>query len=141
MQKIEKWEDVAPFAGRIIAYATFSSYFGCNGGYCLDNKLKYGRISKEAARWNRDGKGYSLRQMINFGEKVIEEKALTDSKLRGAVMAMRYLSIDEIIDLHQAVSEQNVRLEIYTAEYTLKQITLELVRHGLDADLCKTKIP
>lgn len=141
MQKIEKWEDVAPFAGRIIAYATFSSYFGSNCGYCLDNKINCGRIGKEAARWNRDGKGYSLRQMINFGEKVIEEKALTDSRLRGAVMAMRYLSIDEIICLHQAVNEQNVRLEIYTTEYTIRQLIIEFGKHGLDADLCKTKIP
>lgn len=108
---IRKWEDVIPFAGRIVAYQA-KTYYYTNGkeGYPWDPfpGLLYGRISEAPRFWSR-GEGYSMSYLLlpkdmasncAFTNDLLEE----DANVRMRLADHQELGlIGRVIDSAQAV--------------------------------------
>lgn len=108
MVAINTWEDVAPFAGRVVAFRVQSDCFGFNTSYPIDDdETKYGCITympgygsshKDAA--------YHLWQLLSVTGKQRPEVGLDTPHLQRAGMTMRCLQLGELMYIDQILSEQ-----------------------------------
>lgn len=120
MVKVEKWEDVKPFAGKIVAYTTNSSFFLSKDGCSFDDaKIKYGYIPEGFGDWlacdesghllhpyehHRDrGWGYRIMQLVALGNFCLSYKPLVNFRLKDAQLAMRCVHLPEAVKIGEAI--------------------------------------
>lgn len=67
MTSIKSWKDVTPFAGRVIAVQSKSSYFNFIHGECFllnDSPLFYGLVNKESSLYRSNTYGYGMAPIL-----------------------------------------------------------------------------
>lgn len=150
MVPIKKWEDVKPFAGKIVAYIMSSDfYLSENGCSFADENIKYGYISKGFCDWiacDRDGKrlyphdfnkdrgwGYSINQLITSENRSFSYKPLVNFRLKEAQLQMRCVHLDEVVTIGEYIENRKACFEgewhfvkgaLLCLIYGLRKITL-----------------
>lgn len=66
MTKINKWQGMKQFAGRIIAYKSNSHYICFGKNYKIDNdsSIQFGQVSLTPLKWADQQQGYHLYKVI-----------------------------------------------------------------------------
>lgn len=127
MVKINKWQDVAPFADRVVAYVTNAHYFGSDKGYPIssDSRLKYGYIGK-VFPWGT-GDGYTLIQLLKVddsaGHKPLNDYWLGQSE--ETYLFMRLASKEELAKMIEAVPLRKAKFEYMFDEPSVHSIITE----------------
>lgn len=149
-KKINSWQDVAPFAGKIVAYSThYDFYLSEHGCSFADANIKYGYIPKGYGDWiacDRDGRylyphdfnrdrgwGYGLRQLVISGSNSFSYKPLVNFRLKEAQLEMRCVRLDELVTIGEYIENKKacfegesllVRQALLALIYELQKITL-----------------
>lgn len=160
MKKIEKWQDVEPFKGKIVAYCTnYSFYLSQNGCSFSDKQIRYGYINEGLGDWlacdgagnllypnnhhKGRGWGYGMHQLIASEIRSFTYKPLVDFRFKEAHLEIRQINLDELICIHEYVKKRWAYFEgsnLFEAA-ALKSLQRELCDKGLtEADLSKHKI-
>lgn len=109
MTEINTWQDLAPFALRIIAYKSDSSYINCNKNYKFDKKdtIQFGVVSEFPMTW-KDG-GYDLHQLIQGGALAVY-CYLTNREISEG-LAARLANKDETVKIYAAIRNDKARFQ------------------------------
>ena len=105
-QTIQSWEEVAPFAGRVVAYQTDSVYFGATKGYTVEN-IHFGHISEFPIYFSE--KGYNMVKVLKPGD-VPGNCVLVASKLKLHI-SMRLATKEEIGLIGKAITADQATFE------------------------------
>lgn len=122
---IEKWEDVIPFAGRIVAVVSKSLYIGKSDA----DKPLFGRVAKTPSLWIGRVAGYNLSQFKVPGQ-IASNCALIDKELMGSSTSIRLASQEELEFLKKQVEEGALRLEYDLENQALVMIDEELANRS-----------
>ena len=121
MQLVRSWSDVAPFAGRVIAFKTNSDshQFKGNQGYFLkDNSTRFGFIDTIWSCWKDEGIGYNMSMLLKPGD-VSQNRLLVRSEL--VDFSMRLATENELRLIDRAITAGQARIE-YTNNDRIKAI-------------------
>lgn len=110
MTKIEKWESMAPFASRVVAFRTTSPYFGAKKGFSIDSdaSLKFGYISDYITSYAR-GEAYNIKRLLKPTE-VSELCALVNPRL-DIPLLMRLATLEEVNKMRKAIQSAAAKFE------------------------------
>lgn len=112
MIKIEKWEDLTPYSGKIIAFISgtgFRAHKGCN--LILNTGLQYGYVARSAYQWSGSGEwGYSIHQLIR-SKDVDVTQGWTNSLLNEIKLSIRHVSEYETISIRALVKNKHAHFE------------------------------
>lgn len=118
MALIAKWEDVAPFAGKVIAFKILGGSLGSEKEYVLteDNTLKFGYIYDFVSPWHREGKGYEITRLLK--RNVIHGVfALTNDSIKELTpLLMRVATTHEINKICNAIDSNMAEFQYASNE-------------------------
>ena len=100
LQRIQDWQDVTPFAGKVVAYMAAMPYLDSGYKYVLPNSdLSYGYIENYPSRWGVNcGNGYNLRQLLKKGG-VGSNTALANKYIDEGSLYMRDVNSQEAYEI------------------------------------------
>lgn len=113
--KVEKWEDVARFAGRTICYTTKSEYIKGDLNFKI-NENQYGIISDSVHFWTSDPWGYDFDSgyqlyRICLEKSVISKRGLTNTILKNCKLEIRLVTEQEKSVLIDKLKENECKIE------------------------------
>lgn len=125
MIKIKESNDAWPFAGKIIAYTTNSSYLGTYVGLVINNKneIKYGYVEDKPTHLIGQPAAFRIHQFKRAYETAEGCKALMDQILRerNFALAMRYANNDELTFIAEAIKNGKAYLEDFILIWSVEQ--------------------
>ena len=114
--KVEKWEDVARFAGRTVCYKTKSKYIEGDCNFKIDEN-QYGTISDSVHFWTPDPwgssdfeSGYQLHR-ICLEKSVVYKRALINTVLTNSELEIRLATESEKTILLDALKQKQCKIE------------------------------
>lgn len=114
MEAITKPEQVAPFAGQIVAYQ--SDYWWHADGAYENEGVCFGRISNKMSGWDGEGKaGYSMDRFV-LPNALAHSNALIQPELDKCNLRIRLATKDELSQLGKLVSASDIRIEYSSVE-------------------------
>lgn len=139
--EIKKWEDVRPFAGKVVAYITNNDLYLSQKTIVVGKeKVNYGYISCGFNVWDMRQFGYELYPLV---EKLttVDHRPITDFELK-LDLHMRYIELDEIFCIEQAINDCAAFFEhMESKEFFFEVLKNALAKYGLQKkDFQKTKI-
>lgn len=123
MQVISSWDQVVPFAGRIVAYQADSGHFGATSGYTVGD-YHFGCIDETPSNWSGGEKGYNMTKLLK-PEAVGSTCALIASVLKKPIF-IRLATKEETSLIGKAIAAGQARFE-YMSD--TKRIQAILERH------------
>lgn len=110
MTKIEKWESMAPFASRVVAFRTTSPYFGAKKGFSIDSdaSLKFGYISDDPSSYEGE-MGYKITRLLKPTE--IPGGCLVFNSHLDIPLLMRLATVEEVNKMRKAVESAMAEFE------------------------------
>jgi len=111
MTKIEKWESVTPFAGRVVAFRTTSPYFGAKKGFPIDSdaSLKFGYISDDPSSYDEGEMGYKITRLLKPTE--IPGGCIVLNSHLDIPLLMRLATVEEVNKMRKAVESAIAEFE------------------------------
>lgn len=106
--KIEKWEDVKPFEGQLIAYKT-NNWLLSKKNIEL-NSTYFGYVSTQLAEWESGGYGYNLHRLIEF-DSAPSTHPLINNILNRTYLYIRLVTEEELNTIENLLNEKKAELE------------------------------
>jgi hypothetical protein len=107
---IKTWQDVSPFAGKIVAYTAIRSFLDDTiDRYLLpSSNLSYGYVEGKSSQWVIGGEGYKLHPLL---EKEGEQRniALKDAYIAKRFFDMRKITSQEAEEIRDALTAQEAK--------------------------------
>jgi hypothetical protein len=119
MTQIKKWEDVAQFAGKIVAYKATSYYLARSSkdrcSIATDPSFVYGYVKGEPCQWDgigliRGEMGYDVARLFR-PEAVASACAFIDTRIKEDSVQMRLVTAEERSKIAEALKLKKAKFE------------------------------
>ncbi len=122
---IQKWQDVTPFAGKVVAYTATTNYLDSKTyKYLLPaSSLSYGYIDESLHPWEGCGDGYNLSQLIKKNG-VPGNKALADEFISKGSLCMREVTSQEAREIIEALTPQKANFDYQSGKKIISKLQL-----------------
>ncbi len=118
-QTIQSWDQVTPFAGRIVAYQTSSYYIGATK-WLTEGNTRFGFIEEVPLRWERNEKGYLMIRVLKPQDSH-GNCALIDSQLKEQ-LCMRIATTAEVELIDKAIAAKEAKFEYAVEDEIVRSI-------------------
>lgn len=108
LQLIQKWEDVEPFANKVVAYTARTYWLNDTWyKYALPHSdLSYAYIDKSSCKWTDPGKQFTVLQLYKKDSVQCNTKDLTKNTLDRESLKMRDITAQEAREIIAALTSE-----------------------------------